>query len=176
MMLNYLYPDSFLSNSNCCCFCCYLGKSHGFSKFDNKSFDVDGDEKEEVKIHVAQLDASITEPDPPAGGGLPASGTDPEGVIKIGSDEAVAGAGYEPSVTSPGLFPVSRFPGSHFSTPPPRGPPTPHNYPSMAHIQQLQQGQRGAQNTVTLDPGPGGQPGQPQSQCGTPSVASLQMV
>ena len=91
----------------------------------------------------------------------------------------------------PGMMP--RYPGPHFSgTPPPRGPPTPQTYPSMAHMQQMQ-GHNGPQNVMV---GPGGhqyiagppghgqpqyypqhpQTSQPQSQCGTPSVASLQMV
>ena len=79
----------------------------------------------------------------------------------------------------------SRCPGPHFSTPP-RRPPTPQNYPTLA---QIQQGPNGPQN-VLISPynnGPGGQPihvypqpypqqGQSNSNCGTPSVASLQMV
>ena len=79
----------------------------------------------------------------------------------------------------------SRFPGPHFSTPP-RRPPTPQNYPTLA---QIQQGPNGPQNVLISPYNNGGQPvhfypqsypqqqqGQSQSNCGTPSVASLQMV
>ena len=84
----------------------------------------------------------------------------------------------------------SRFPAPHFSTPPrgpgpSPGPPTPQNYPTMAH---LQHGPNGPQNVLVgpYNGVPGGTPvnfyppyqqqGQPQSNCGTPSIASLQMV
>ena len=93
----------------------------------------------------------------------------------------------------PGAGP--RYPGPHFASTPPRGPPTPQNYPTLAQMQPQpligQQGQphilmgqngQAAQN-VLIGPYNGAQdmqfypqPGQPQSNCGTPSIASLQMV
>ena len=79
---------------------------------------------------------------------------------------------------------IPRFQG-HYPTPP-RGPPTPQNYPtSMAGMTQVTQGPNGApQNILIGSYGPQGghlypqsyQPGTSQSNCGTPSIASLQMV
>ena len=87
---------------------------------------------------------------------------------------------------------------ARFSTPPPRGPPTPINYPTLTSL-----GPHGPHNTVLMgyqhqqhqhqqnfypqsfpqqqgqgQQRPAGQQhqGQSQSNCGTPSVASLQMV
>jgi len=85
-----------------------------------------------------------------------------------------------------------RFPGQsmprfqgHYPTPP-RGPPTPQNYPTaMAGMTQVTQGPNGTpQNILIGSYGPHGghmypqsyQPGTSQSNCGTPSIASLQMV
>ena len=82
---------------------------------------------------------------------------------------------------------MPRYPGPHFSTPPPRGPPTPQSYPSL-HMQHQPQSVLvgpGGHQYIAGPPPPGHQPqyysqhpqtSQPQSQCGTPSVASLQMV
>jgi len=90
----------------------------------------------------------------------------------------------------------NRYPGPHFASTPPRGPPTPQNYPTLAQIQpQPPIGQQGQpqqflinQNgqpphNVLMGPYNGAhdmqffpQPGQSQSNCGTPSIASLQMV
>ena len=83
---------------------------------------------------------------------------------------------------------MTRYPGPHYPTPP-RAPSTPQNYPSMT---QIQQGPNGPQNILLGPYNNGGHPhfypqpyqqqpqqqggGQPGSNCGTPSVASLQMV